>query len=139
LPAERRVLVDTNVVSYPGDRKGRQAEWAEVVRDREAFVSFVTVGEILAGGISAGWGEVRMRDWEDRLRAYTVIPGTIDVARQFARLYARFRHQVGDDDLWIAATALADGSLPIATNDGFFDTIAQEFPLELLRPMPTRE
>lgn len=134
MDAEGRVLVDTNVVSYLSDRKGRHAEWADIVRDRQAFISFVTVGEILAGGFKAGWGPARMLDWETRLHAYTVIPGTVDIARQFGPLYARFRDQMSDDDLWIAAAALADGSLPIATNDGSFDSIAAEFPIVLLRP-----
>jgi predicted nucleic acid-binding protein len=136
LPAEEsRILVDTDVVSYLGDRKGRHAEWGEVVRDRDAFISFVTVGEILAGGIKAGWGPRLTTLWESRLRAYTVVPWSIDIVREFAGLRARFGGRINDDDLWIAATALAESDgLPIATNDAHFDTIAAEFPIRLIRP-----
>ena len=111
-----RVLVDTNVVSWVGAGRGQHVQWAAVLAGRHPFISFVTVGEIVRGGVRAGWSEAKLGEWERRLRAYTVIPGTIPVARAYGRIAARYYRQVADNDLWIAATALAY-DLPIATAD----------------------
>ena len=70
-----RVLVDTNVASWIGAGRGRHAEWAAALVGRRPFVSFITVGEILRGGIMAGWSEAKVGEWERRLRVYTVTPG----------------------------------------------------------------
>jgi predicted nucleic acid-binding protein len=126
-----RVLADTNVVSWLGSRRGRHAEWAAVLTGRQAFVSFVTVGEILRGGIKAGWSEPNTSEWERRLRAYTVIPGTVVVAREYARIGARYFRQLSDNDLWIAATALA-WDLPIATGDQRLADVAGAFGISLI-------
>lgn len=126
-----RVLVDTNVVSWVGAGRGRHTEWAAVLAGRRAFVSFVTVGEILRGGVRAGWSEAKLGEWERRLRAYTVIPGSIAVARAYGRIGARYYRQVADNDLWIAATALAY-DLPIATADERLAAVAEAFGIALV-------
>jgi predicted nucleic acid-binding protein len=71
---------------------------------------------------------------EARLRAYPVIPGTFGVAAKFAELRRRFHKQMEDNDLWIAACALAQPEpLALATADANFDDIAAEFPLVVVR------
>lgn len=126
-----RVLVDTNVVSWVGARRGRHAEWAAALVGRRPFVSFVTVGEIVRGGVRAGWSDVKLGEWERRLRAYTVIPGTIPIARAYGQVGARYYRQIADNDLWIAATALAY-SLPLATADRQLAAVATAFGIELV-------
>jgi predicted nucleic acid-binding protein len=123
--------VDTNVVSWIGAGRGPHAEWAAVLVGCQPFISFVTVGEVLRGGIMAGWSEAKAGEWERRLRAYTVIPGSISVARAYGRIGARYYRQVADNDLWIVATALAY-ELPIATADAQLGAIAKTFGVELL-------
>jgi len=79
-------------------------------------LSFVTVGEIVHGTMRAGWSAKQIGDIEARLRTYQVIPGTIGVARKFAELRRWYFGQIGDNDLWIAACALAQPEpIPIAT------------------------
>jgi hypothetical protein len=126
-----RILVDTNVVSWVGAGRGRHVEWAAALAGRRPFVSFVTVGEIIRGGLRAGWSEAKLGEWERRLRSYTVIPGTIPVARAYGRIGARYYRQVADNDLWIAATALAY-DLPIATGDEQLGAVAVSFGIELV-------
>lgn len=128
---EKRALVDTNVASWIGAGRGRHAEWVAALEGRRPFVSFVTVGEILRGGVMAGWSEAKVGEWERLLRVYTVIPGSILVARAYGRIGARYYRQVADNDLWIAATALAY-NLPIATSDEQLRTIALAFGIELV-------
>lgn len=126
-----QVLVDTNVASWIGARRGRHADWAAALVGRRPFVSFVTVGEILRGGVMAGWSDERMGEWERRLRVYTVIPGSILVARGYGRIAARYYRQMADNDLWIAATALAY-DLPIATADEGLAAVAKTFGVALV-------
>jgi predicted nucleic acid-binding protein len=123
--------VDTNIVSWIGARRGRHADWAAALLGRRRFVSFVTVGEILRGAALAGWSAVKVAEWERRLRGYTVIPGSSQVARAYGRIGSRYYRQAADNDLWIAATALAY-ELPIATADGQLAAIATAFGVEVL-------
>ncbi len=129
------ILLDTNVLTYLTDSRNPRPEWDAVVQGRTLILSFVTVGEILHGIMLAHWSERIIADIESRLRAYPVIPGTVGVSRKYAELRRRFFKQIGDNDLWIAACALAQPEpLALATSDGHFDLIAATFPLVVVRP-----
>lgn len=131
----RRLLVDTMVVSWLGGRKGPFLAWQEVVRDRDLFISFATYAEVIEGGRRAGWGDRTLDEWRSRLHGYTVIPGTVAIAESFALLSSRFRDQMSEADLWIAATALGQPEpLPLGTADRGFEKIAPDFPLVIVRP-----
>lgn len=134
------LLLDTAVLTWLTDRRNRHPEWDELVRGRTLVLSFASVGEILHGALRGGWSAARVRDLESRLEAYVVIPGTIGVARMYARLRQRLFDQVGENDLRIAACALSQQPpLEIATPDTDFDTIAAAFPaLALVRPPSLR-
>lgn len=64
------------------------------------------------------------------------MPATTAVARMWGRLFARFQDQVGENDMWIAASALAQvEALPVVTNNlRHFQPIAREFGLQLIHP-----
>jgi predicted nucleic acid-binding protein len=128
------LLLDTNVYTFLTDSRKRRPEWGPIAEGRTLVLSFVTVGEVLHGALSGGWSDRNLAAMESRLRAYPVIPGTFGVAREFAELRRRFHKQMDDNDLWIAACALAQPDpLPLATDDDHFDRIAAEFPLVLVR------
>jgi predicted nucleic acid-binding protein len=132
------LLLDTNVYTFLTDPRKLRRDWAAAVQGRTLVLSFVTVGEVLHGAMSAGWSDRNLAAMESRLRAYPVIPGTFGVARKFAELRRRFHKQIGDDDLWIAACALAQPQpIPLATTDDHFQLIAAEFPLVLVRATRT--
>jgi predicted nucleic acid-binding protein len=129
------LLLDTDVFTFLTDSRKLRLDWADAVRGRLLVLSFVTVGEVLHGSLAAGWSARRVAEMESRLRAYPIIPGTFGVARKFAELRRRFHSQVGDDDLWIAACALAQPEpLELASSDPHFGLIAAVFPLVLVRP-----
>lgn len=129
------LLLDTDVFTFLTDSKKLRPDWADAVRGRILVLSFVTVGEVLHGSLAAEWSARRIADMESRLRAYPIIPGTFGVARKFAELRRRFHSQMGDDDLWIAACALAQSEpLELASSDTHFGLIAAAFPLALVRP-----
>ena len=90
--------------------------------------SSVTEGEIL--GLARlpkwRWGEPKLRQLEELLaKLVRVDAGLRDVVDAYAELYATSYatgNPTGDNDLWIAATAKATGSV-LLTRDGDFDWI----------------
>jgi predicted nucleic acid-binding protein len=138
-PPARRVLVDTNVFSLLvwADRPRTAedaAKWQRVLAGSQLVLSFATVGE-LRMGVYKTMGPKRVARMEERIRACLVVTATDLVTEVYARLRVRFLGQIGENDLWIAACALAqDPPLPIATTDGGFDEIAKAFPLVVLKP-----
>ena len=66
--------------------------------------------------------------------SYTTIPGTYDVARHYGEVKKAFRDQVGDNDMWIAATAMAH-ELPIITNNlRHFEPMSDRLGFGLVHP-----
>lgn len=129
------LLLDTTVLTYLTDPRNRHPEWDDVVRGRTLVLSFVTVGEVLHATMTTGWSPARIADVEARLRAYPVIPGTIGVSRKYAELRRWHWKQIGENDLWIAACALAQTErVELATADSDFARIAERFPLGLVGP-----
>ena len=129
------LLLDTTVLTYLTDPRNRHPEWDEIVRGRTLVLSFVTVGEILHATMTTGWNAARIADVEARLRAYPVIPGTIGVSRKYAELRRWYWKQIGENDLWIAACALAQTErVELATADGDYALIAERFPLDMVAP-----
>lgn len=129
------LLVDTDVFSYFAKRLGPHEVFGSLVVGHLLLLSFVTVGEIMRGAIRANWGAKKLDELEQTFRQYVVVPGTDEVARQYARVSARYEGRVGTNDMWVAACALAVPERPpLVTNDADFEPIAQEFGLVLVRP-----
>jgi predicted nucleic acid-binding protein len=125
------ILLDTDVYSLLqlGD-----SAWASLLRGHELVLSFVTVGEVLHGKHKLGWGTERIGDQIRQLQTYRTIPGSHEVAAEFGSLARWFKGQMPDDDLWVAACALAV-PIPLATGDAtHFDPIAARFGLTIVRP-----
>lgn len=122
------LVVDTSAFS----RLASGGEGTEALRrcadGRFLFLSFITVGEALRGAWARGWSQKRVETIEDSLRPYGVLTGNVRVARTYAELWALLKRAgtpVGDNDIWIAASALAqDPALPVLTTDGDFRKIA---------------
>jgi predicted nucleic acid-binding protein len=108
----------------------------EALRDRELILTFVTVGEVLHGRMKKGWGELKLQQEIDRLLAYRTISGTSEVAQSYGLVARWFADQAPDNDLWIAACALAT-QLPVATGDAkHFDPISDRLGFAIVRPAP---
>lgn len=121
-PPTPYVLCDTSVASqlivgaptghWPEDTLARLARSVKTV-------SVVTVAEIRAGQIKAGWGERRRADAAHALAGYLWAPLDPAIVDEWARLSALAKRGgigIGDNDVWIAATALRHG-WPLATSD----------------------
>ncbi len=110
------VLLDTMVMSAivnEAKNPGRALDVRKVIAERSVVVSFVTVAELRFGAINAGWGELRRRSLERRIKAATVL--TPDDQMMTACSEFRLRceqaghplaQKVHEADRWIAASAL---------------------------------
>jgi len=77
------------------------------------------------------WSERRVRALEDHIAsAYTLLPYNADVARQWAGVVAacsRGGFTPGQNDAWVAATALTFGC-PVVSGDRAFRRMAEHYP-----------
>lgn len=118
-----RGLLDTSVFIAP--ESGRPLD-EESLPDLAA-VSVVTIAELRAGVLVAETGDVRARRLETLESARGMSPLLVDdaVARERARLRLDLLHtgrRMEVNDLWIAATAVAQ-KVPVVTQDDDFDAL----------------
>jgi len=134
------LCLDTDVVSWILSQRGPYEDFRALTDGHLLVVSFATVGELRAGTIKAKWGDARRSRQDDLLRRnYVVLTATDAVVNKYAELHARFQGRLkggGVNDMWTAACALAQPEpVPIVTgNLSDFQTIASEFPLEIVHP-----
>jgi tRNA(fMet)-specific endonuclease VapC len=113
------VLVDTDVFSYLMNGSSYASLYLPHVEGKLIAVSFITVGELYFGAMRKGWGEARIADLKDRLRAVTIVPYDDSVCRVYAEIKAACEAKgktVGSNDLWIAACAIRH-SIPLVSNN----------------------
>ena len=110
----------TSLVEASLAKPHRLAHWPVDVKARldaaVLAVSVFTVGELRSGRLLAGWGERRIEGAERALASYLFVPLDFGVLDRYVELRARFFSQLGDNDMWIAATALSRG-WPLVTCD----------------------
>jgi predicted nucleic acid-binding protein len=130
------LVVDTDVASWIRTGHENAKAFAPLLRGHVLCLSFATVGELWAGAEIAGWGEKRRAALDSFIRTHVVLPVDNAVTMHWARIHAAFRDQVGVNDEWIAACALAQSpQLPVVTgNLRHFDPIAARFGLTIVHP-----
>jgi predicted nucleic acid-binding protein len=115
------VLLDTDVFSYFANGHTLASKYEPHVEGKLKAVSFVTVGEMLAGAQLAGWGAKRIAGLEALLRTVVIIPYDLDVCRAYAKLCALKQpngtaRTIAANDRWIAACAIRHG-VPLVSNN----------------------
>ncbi len=121
------ILCDTSFVSIA--QAGTQAVWPDAVIERLSSavkaINIVTLAELRDGHIYAGWGERRRNEAEKVIASYLLVPLDMAVVNECARLRAACRKSgvaVPDNDIWIAATAVAR-AWPMVSCDDHFEAI----------------
>ena len=118
-----RILCDTSTVSALLRDAHRQhlANHGAAVK----LISIVTAAELRAGAVIANWGARRRTDLERSIKAFPQVPIDEETTFRWAELRGSCRKAgvaVGDNDLWIAATAVRHG-MPVASLDDDFARI----------------
>ena len=128
------LLIDTDVVSYIAWKRPRARRFLPLVEGKPLAISFVTVGEMYFGAMKGNWGENKISEMESILRRYMTIPGSFDIAQQYGRVKRAFADQVDENDLWIAATALAHKISVVTNNLRHFDPMSERFGFRIVHP-----
>lgn len=133
------VLLDTDVFSYLLKDDARADPYRPHVRDQTVAVSFITVGELLAGAEKKGWGPAKREQLETKLRAVVIVPFDLEICRVYGRPSC-LKTEAGADriiaanDRWIAACAIRYDLRLISNNRRHFEgipglTLISEAPL----------
>ena len=111
------LVLDTNIVSFLM-RGYRLAElYRPHLAGRTLAISFMTVGELYEGAYRDGWGKERLTKLGELVKAYVVIPFSLEICRQWGAIRCERRARtIAVDDAWIAATARAHDS-PLVTHN----------------------
>lgn len=122
----RNLLLDTSVLIHlvRNNRIGRTVESRFRLRTRaeKPLISIITVGEALAFARKLSWGNSRVEVLEELFSDLIIV----DVADEIIALYAEMDHflertgrPIQQNDIWIAATAVATGSHLLTTDKDF--------------------
>jgi hypothetical protein len=110
-------------------RFGPASAFATAHRQSAPRISIITVGELAAGAAD----ESAMRRFLARYRVITLKPQIAYFAGRLERALTARGQRLGENDNWIAATALYYGE-PMVTNDNDFARVVRSgLPLKLLR------
>ena len=137
LPDGQLVLLDTNIVMHLC-RASEIGEWIDDElelrqRPERPILSKIVVGECLAAAKKWKWGEPRQRLLSELLREFP----TSDIgAQNILNAYAEIdfycekemkpARPIGQNDMWIAATATAAQAV-LVTTDKDFDHLHEKF------------
>jgi predicted nucleic acid-binding protein len=128
------ILLDTSVVVHlaRGNPTGQAMDRYFGLRERKErpLLSIVSVGELLSFARQRNWGETKV----GRLRELVAELVVLDLQREpvlerYADIDAYCKTNglsVGNNDVWIAATAAAAGAI-LVTNDKDFDALDPRF------------
>jgi tRNA(fMet)-specific endonuclease VapC len=128
IAASTPILLDTNILIHlarGGIAAQRlEAQYALGARRAVPLISIVTVGELMAFALKAGWGAAKQARVKE-LAEHLVV---VDINREpVLRAYADFDAELTrsgtrmgqQNDLWIAATAAATGAVVLTTDTDF--------------------
>jgi len=125
---EPRYLLDTDICLFIRQRRpARVLHHFRRVRQGEAAISVITYGELLYGAARNAQGQKAL----DRLRALIAVIPPLPLPEQAAEIYGAVRadlesrgEMIGNNDLWIAAHALAARLILITNNESEFRRIS---------------
>ncbi|MBI2305644.1 MAG: type II toxin-antitoxin system VapC family toxin [Chloroflexi bacterium] len=118
-----KYLLDADwAISFLNGRK-EAVDLVTELADEGIALSIIAWGEIYEGLLVGGLGDHRLGQFEGFTNALDLIPPDIDVVRRYARIRVHLRSEgqlLPDNDLWIAATALAYGLTLVSRDQHFF-------------------
>lgn len=119
-----RYLIDTDIFIHIRQRRLPQVRARfEQLRPGEAAISVVVYGELLFGAAKSADRSKALAKIEEIVALAPVLPMTSDVAVEYGTLRLSLEtkgEKIGNNDLWIAAHALAEGLTLVTNNESEF-------------------
>lgn len=121
------ILLDTNIVIHLFNGHHGIAGKLDEYSPHEVSVSFVTLGELIFGALRSKKSQQNLLKVMQFTKQVSVLHSTAEVAS----LYGEFKNRShksgcfpGDNDLWIAASAVAGNAMLVTANLRHFNWIA---------------
>jgi tRNA(fMet)-specific endonuclease VapC len=113
-------LLDTNIVIYIRKKKPDELlHRFRALREGEAAISIITHGELIYGAQKSGQRTAALEQLQELVMLLPALPLPETAAAFYGKLRAELEakgEMIGNNDLWIAAHALAS-DLVLVTND----------------------
>ncbi len=121
---EPRYLLDTNICIYIRRKKPEQVlRRFRKLRPGEAVLSVITYGELLYGAAKSEQRAVALERLRELINLLPALPLPEAAAEAYGRTRAALESKgemIGNNDLWIAAHALAAGLTLVTNNEKEF-------------------
>ncbi len=122
-----KFMLDTNICIYIQRHKPPSVlARFETLKPGQAVISVITWGELLYGAAKSQQSERVLRLLEEFSGLVPVLPMPPDCGKSYGRLGADLEKNgrpIGNNDLWIAAHALASGLTLVSNNTREFERI----------------
>jgi len=126
LTTSRLLLLDTNILIQlvRENRTGRVIDFRYQLRSRpeKPLISIVTVGEGLAFSKRLSWGAAKIAALEELFEDFVIVDLSDEILELYAHLdtyLVRTGNPIQQNDIWIAATAIASGAHLLTTDKDF--------------------
>ena len=134
MSSDRGYILDTNVIVHliRNNELGRYINATYNLSDalQRAVISVVTIGEMYSLAEHRNWGQTKIKQLENILKEIVWIDiNRNDILRAYGEIESATRrngHQLGKNDIWIAATANVTG-MTLLTTDKDFDHAHPKF------------
>jgi len=124
---DTRYLLDTNICIYIRQKKPVEiSRRFEKLRPTEAAISIVTYGELLYGAEKSTHRSAALERLRELVSLLPVLPLGEAVGQAYGKIRAdlEFRGElIGNNDLWIAAHAMADELILVTNNEKEFKRV----------------
>ncbi len=117
-------LLDTDICIYVRKKKSDLLlRRFHSLRPGEAAVSVITYGELLFGAIKRGRMAAEREKWRELVHLLPVLPLPVETSEKYGTIRTELEAKgmaIGNNDLWIAAHAMAAGLTLVTNNEREF-------------------
>jgi tRNA(fMet)-specific endonuclease VapC len=124
---ETRYLFDTDTCIYIRQKRSMVGGRFNTLRQGEAAISLITFGELIYGAIKGGAFPSERGKWLELVHLLPVLPLPEQAAERYGAIRADLEAKgrlIGNNDLWIAAHALAAGLTLVTNNEKEFRRVS---------------
>ncbi len=121
---DAKYLLDTDICIYVRQKKSEQLlKRFNTLGPGEAAVSVITFGELLFGAIKRGMLASEREKWLELVHLLPVLPLPVETSEKYGFIRADLQAKgnvIGNNDLWIAAHAMAADLILVTNNEKEF-------------------